>query len=109
MKRDELLELLASHQAELVRLGVRSLALFGSVARDEGGPDSDVDLLVEFEEGQTFDRYASLASFLEDLLGLRVDLVTRAAVRPFLLSAIEKDTCYVPGLPSFSGRHPSGV
>jgi uncharacterized protein len=48
MKRDEVLAILATHREPLQKLGVRSLSLFGSVARDEAGADSDVDLLVEF-------------------------------------------------------------
>ena len=49
MKRDEVLAILAAHREPLQRLGVKSLTLFGSVARDEARPDSDVDLLVEQE------------------------------------------------------------
>ena len=67
MERDEILRRLASHRAELARLGVRSLALFGSVARDEAGSASDVDLLVEFEGPATVDRYVELEFFLENL------------------------------------------
>ena len=48
MRRDEALRLLAAHREEIARFGVKSLAIFGSVARDEAGPDSDVDVLVEF-------------------------------------------------------------
>ena len=51
LRKDQVLAILSAHQAELRELGVKSLALFGSVARDEARPDSDVDLLIEFEEG----------------------------------------------------------
>ncbi|MBI2939097.1 MAG: metallopeptidase family protein, partial [Chloroflexi bacterium] len=54
--------------------GVKSLALFGSVARDEAGPESDVDVLVEFDGPPTFDQYIGLKLYLEDLLGAHVDL-----------------------------------
>lgn len=60
MERDEALQRLAAHQEALANLGVRSLALFGSVAREEAGPSSDVDLLVEFEGQATLDRYLEL-------------------------------------------------
>ncbi len=46
MRRDEVLAVLRAHKSDLERFGVRSLALFGSVARDEAGPDSDLDLLI---------------------------------------------------------------
>ena len=48
MQRDKVLSILNTHQAELQNLGVKSLEIFGSVARDEACPDSDVDFLVEF-------------------------------------------------------------
>ena len=47
MKRDEVLKIISEHREQLEKLGVKSLLLFGSVARDEAGPDSDVDFLVE--------------------------------------------------------------
>jgi hypothetical protein len=69
------------------RFGVRSLGVFGSWARGDARPDSDVDLLVEFEV-TTFRRYMGLRFHLEDLLGRRVDLVTRPALRPRLREQI---------------------
>lgn len=66
-------------------LGVRRLALFGSVARNEAGPESDVDFLVEFASGQkTFDRFLALADFLEELLDHPVELVTPEALSPYI-------------------------
>ena len=65
--------------------GVRRICLFGSYARGEQRPDSDVDILVEFEDGmKTFDNYMGLKIFLEDLLGCRVDLVVLDSVKPRL-------------------------
>jgi len=96
MKRDEVLHLLATHGSELKSFGVRSLALFGSVARDEAGPNSDVNILVEFEPPATFDRYMKLKFFLEDLLGGPVDLVTRNGLKPRLRPYIEKEALHVP-------------
>lgn len=66
-------------------MGVHRLALFGSVLRDEAGPDSDVDFLVEFAEGaKSFKNLLALAAFLEDQLGRRVEVVTVEALSPFL-------------------------
>ncbi|MBW4486511.1 MAG: nucleotidyltransferase family protein [Trichocoleus desertorum ATA4-8-CV12] len=62
--------------------GVQSLALFGSVARDEASEISDLDFLVEFEGAATFDRYMDLKFFLEDLFGKPVDLVTKRSLKP---------------------------
>lgn len=59
--------------------------MFGSVVRDEAGPDSDVDLLVEFAPGQkTLDRFMGLADLLEELLQHRVELVTTEALSPYI-------------------------
>jgi uncharacterized protein len=72
-------------EADVLGLGVRRLALFGSVLRNEARPDSDVDLLVEFAPGQkSFDRFLALCDLLETRLGHRVELVTMEALSPFL-------------------------
>lgn len=95
MRRDDVLALLEAHRDELQRFHIKSLALFGSVARDEAGPDSDIDVLVEFEGRATFERYTDLKFFLEDVLQMRVDLVMRSAVRPRLLPYVEQDMLHV--------------
>ena len=95
MKREEILRQLKSQQARLTQLNVRSLAVFGSVARDEARPDSDIDILVEFDGPTTFDRYMDVKQFLEDVLGCRVDLLTRRGVRPELMSLIEREAVHV--------------
>ena len=63
------------------RWRVAELALFGSVLRDDFGPDSDIDVLVEFEPGRTPGlRFIGMADELSDLFGRPVDLLTRASV-----------------------------
>jgi predicted nucleotidyltransferase len=95
MSREELVALLRSRAQDLRRLGVASLDLFGSLARGEANPASDVDLLVEFEGGASFDRYMDLKFFLEGLLSRRIDLVTRAALRPGMRPVIEREAIRV--------------
>jgi predicted nucleotidyltransferase len=83
--RDQTIQRLLASEAEIRQLGVRRLALFGSVARDEARPDSDVDLLVEFIPGQkSFDRFLALCDLLERLLEHPVELVTVEALSPFI-------------------------
>jgi predicted nucleotidyltransferase len=73
------MDLLRPLKAELaVRYRVRELALFGSLARQEQGPTSDVDLLVDFAEGATL---VGLGLFLEEKIGFPVDIVPRRALR----------------------------
>jgi predicted nucleotidyltransferase len=95
MERDEILRLLRERQPQMRALGVKSLALFGSVAREESTPASDIDVLVEFESPATFDAYMETRFFLEDLLGLQVDLVTPQALRPRMRPNVERDLIYV--------------
>ncbi len=96
MRRAQVIALATARRDEIVqRFGVRSLALFGSVARDEGRPDSDVDFLVEFEGPTTFDRHMGLLVYLEDLLGRRVDVITVAGLKPRLRPLIEQDLVLV--------------
>ncbi|MCW5850961.1 MAG: nucleotidyltransferase family protein [Anaerolineae bacterium] len=95
MTRDDVLRLLAEHRAELRRRGVKSIALFGSAARGEAGPQSDVDILVEFETPPTFDRYMDVKFYLEDLLGAPVDLVTLRSLKPLIRPAVEHEAVYI--------------
>jgi len=81
MRREDVIRSIAEHLPELKRFDVRSISVFGSVARDEATPDSDVDVLVEFGRA-TFDGYMGLKFFLEDLLGVRVDVATLASLKP---------------------------
>ena len=74
---------------------IRKLSFFGSVLRDDFGPDSDVDVLVEFDGPATSDRYFGLQFYLEDLFGCPVDLVTDKALRPELRPHIEKEAIRV--------------
>lgn len=90
LTRDEILRRLALHRADLRRMGARRLGLFGSFARDEARPDSDVDVLVDLDE-HGFDRYMDLKLFLEDLLGRRVDLVLIDRIKPALRERILGD------------------
>ena len=83
--RDQTMQRLRAAEGAIRQLGVRRLALFGSVVRGEARPDSDVDLLVEFDPGQkSFDRFMTLFDLLEELLGRPVELVTVEALSPFI-------------------------
>jgi hypothetical protein len=87
---------LRERQEDLRQFGIRSLALFGSAARDEAGPQSDLDFLVEFVGPATFDDYMGLKILLEDLLATRVDLVMRTALKSDrLIAAVERDAVRV--------------
>lgn len=96
MNRNATIECLRAHKATLAeRFGVTHLALFGSAARDETGPDSDIDILVSFDGPATSKRYFGVLFYLEDLLGRQVDLVTDKALRPELRPHIEQEAMHV--------------
>jgi predicted nucleotidyltransferase len=93
--KSDVLGALQRHAKELRRLGVKRVGIFGSFARAEQSERSDLDLLVEFEEGQkTFDHFVQLAFFLEDTLQRRVDLVTPDALCSHLRSQILDEVEY---------------
>ncbi len=68
-----------------------SLRVFGSVARGDARPDSDVDLLVEMERGRTLLDVVAIKQDVEDLLGRKVDVVTQAAVSPYMRESVLKE------------------
>ena len=77
------------------RFFVKTLAIFGSITRDEAHGKSDVDILVLFDRKATFDLFMDLKFYLEDLLGTTVDLVTDKALRPQVRRAIEQELIHV--------------
>lgn len=92
MNRARTLALLTESKPALVRrYGVTRLALFGSAARDTAGTSSDIDVLVDFDGPATAERYFGVQFYLEDLLGLPVDLVTERGLRAELRPFVEQD------------------
>lgn len=83
--RPEVWERLQAAEEKIRALGVERLALFGSFARDEARPDSDVNILVEFAAGRkTFDAFLDLADLLEETLQRKVELVTVESLSPYI-------------------------
>jgi hypothetical protein len=95
MRRDEVTRILATHRRELSRLGVKSLALFGSSARDEAGSGSDVDLLVEFDRPVGLFEFIDVKEFLERVLGCSVDLGTPDSLHPRLRERVLREAVSV--------------
>ncbi len=89
MQRDQALELLSSHMEEMrQRFNIESLALFGSVARDQADTDSDLDILVCYAKTPGLFGYLELKEFLENLTSRPVDLVTVNALKKQLREKI---------------------
>jgi uncharacterized protein len=89
MDKDKVIQTLQESQPALAQFQVSSLSVFGSMVRDEAGPDSDVDILVEFEPGAHVGLFAlaRLQRCLQEILGRKVDLVTPKALH----KALKKD------------------
>ena len=94
--KENVLELIRSNQDKIRSYGVRKLGLFGSFVRDKQKPESDIDLLVEFQQDKkSFDNFIQLAFFLEEILERRVELITIDALSPYIGPHIIKEVEYV--------------
>ncbi len=91
MKLEEAIAILNTHQQQLKEFKVKSLTIFGSVARDEASLDSDVDLLVEFEKPVGLFTFIRLQRYLENILGRSVDLGTPDSLKPYLREPVLKE------------------
>jgi len=91
MKRDRAIAILKLHQEKLKDFRVKSLDLFGSVARDEARPDSDVDLLVEFDRPVGLFTFLRLQRYLETILDCSVDLGTTDSLKDYLREPVLKE------------------
>ncbi len=95
MKLAEVLELVRSHQTQLQKLGVISLDLFGSVARDQAHAQSDVDFLVEPEKSVGFFEFFRIKRYLEDVLERPIDLGTADALKEHLREPVLEEAIRV--------------
>jgi predicted nucleotidyltransferase len=83
-RRDDILTIASRH-------GARNVRVFGSVARGEAGPDSDIDILVDVEPGRSLLDLGALLIDLEELLGCSVDVVTESGLRPRIRQRVMKE------------------
>lgn len=97
LNKESLLALISSNSDAIRRYGVKTLGIFGSFSRNKQNDQSDVDLLVDFEpEKETYRNFISLAYFLEELLGRKVEIVTRNGMSPYIGPKILKEVENVP-------------
>jgi hypothetical protein len=91
MDLETVLTTLRRHEAELRCHGVRHLDVFGSVARGQAGPTSDIDVLVEFDRPVGLFAVARLQALLERLLGRPVDVATPGALEPAMRARVAQE------------------
>jgi len=96
MDRQSIIATLKQHEAELRRLGVRHAALFGSAARGDAGPDSDIDIAIDLDEDAVPDlfAYAGMKRYIAGLFPGSVDVVDRAALKPEVCNTSIADLMY---------------
>ena len=96
MTKTEALAVLRDHADELRRRGVSRAALFGSVARGDASPGSDLDILVELDPTARLDLfdYVGIVRFIEGLFPVQVDVADREGLKPHMRSAAERDAVY---------------
>jgi uncharacterized protein len=97
MRQSEVISVLCRNEAAIRSLGVAALFVYGSHARDEAGPNSDVDLFVDRNLDQKFGLFelARLHRTLETILGTEVDVGTRTSLHPMLKADIERSALQV--------------
>jgi predicted nucleotidyltransferase len=99
LTQKHIFSLIDAHKDEIKKFGVKKLGLFGSYIRNEQTPESDIDMLAEFEDDkETFRNFMNFVFFLEELFGREVEVVTPDSISPYLSSYILEEVQYVPFL-----------
>jgi len=96
MDRDDVIAKLRSHETDLHRIGVARLYLFGSVARQQARPDSDVDLFFDTDNPRfSLIELVDVQEQVTEILGMQTDVMTRASLHPMLRQRIEAEALRV--------------
>lgn len=93
MDREHVLAKLRAHERQLKQAGIVRLSLFGSTARDDAGPDSDVDLLAAFDDGRRISLLdiVGMELDLKEMLGCKVDLIEEGTLKPRVRKSVEAE------------------
>lgn len=93
MTRDQAIQIMREHADEIRARGVTHLALFGSIARDEARPDSDIDVVVDIDPARKFSIFdlCGLRLYLCDTFGVETDVVIRKDLKPRFRTRIAAD------------------
>ncbi len=93
---DEIKEVIQKHKDELrQQYGLKEIGVFGSYVKGAQREDSDLDILIEFERPVGFVKFLQLENRLSELLGVKVELVTKKALKPFIGKRILQEVVYV--------------
>lgn len=93
---NDVLDLINAKKDEIARLGITKVGLFGSFSRGDQNPESDIDLLVEFDKNKkNFRNYMNFVKLTESLFGREVEVVTPESLSPYIAPHIIKEIKYV--------------
>jgi predicted nucleotidyltransferase len=96
MSVQEIKKILVAHKQELIeKYGIKEIGIFGSYVRKENKKNSDIDILVELKKPMGFFKFTRLERYLSELLGIKVDLVTKKALKPHIGQRILSEVIYV--------------
>lgn len=96
LRNTDILNFLAQHKVELRRYNIKRIGLFGSYARNNASENSDIDFLVEYQQGKkSLNNFLELIDFLEMSFHKDVELVTKESVSKYIFPYIEKEIQYV--------------
>ena len=79
----------------LKKHGAKRVSIFGSFVRAEAGPESDLDIIVEFDEPKGLIKFVGIENELSEILGIKVDLLTEKAISPYLIENIKKEALVI--------------
>ena len=97
MNKESIYQILSNNRIKIKSYGINSIGIFGSYVRGEPPPDSDIDVIVEFEKDKkTYKHYINLVFFLEELLKRKVDVLTYKSLSPLFKDSIKNEITYVP-------------
>ena len=96
MTKDDVLTALRARESDLRAKGVARAALFGSIARGEQGPDSDIDIMIDLDPDRHVGVYGlvDIMNTIGDLFTIKVDVSERQSLRPFVRPSAERDAIY---------------
>jgi predicted nucleotidyltransferase len=96
MRRDDVIAKLKENEAALRAQGVRHAALFGSCARGDDRPDSDIDIMIDIAPDAPVGlfEYIAITQYLADLFPVRVDVANRSSLKPFVRPSAEREAVY---------------
>jgi len=96
LDKNSIQETLKNHKVDINSFGVETIHIFGSVARNDAKSSSDLDVLVKFKPGKkNFDNFMNLTFFLEDVFGVKVDLITIDSINGSFKKSVEEDSILI--------------